>query len=144
MKQVLRYRRKAKGAGLVEAWPTTALDPDRLASHLSYVGSGEHKARPVDPSYDLAPALRSDASRCDPKVTRDQAEHALRDAVRRRCVSSDFVGYFPRYVWGWLNGQPHVARLTNSEQGSYKAWPIARGELPIDRDGRLAPPSEEA
>lgn len=142
MKQVLRYRRKGKGGGLIDAWPETALDPDELAERVSYVGSGEHKARPVDPSYDFAPALRSDASRCDPAVTRDQAEEALRDAVRRRCVSSEFVGDFPRYVWGWLDGQPHVARLDNSEQGSYKAWPIGREELPTDREGRLAPPGE--
>ncbi len=144
MKQVLRYRRKVKGSGLVEAWPATALDPEVLAEQVTYVGSGEHKARPVDPSYDFAAALRSDASRCDPHVTRSHAEAALRAAVRRKCVSHEFVGGFPRYVWGWLDGQPHVARLDNSERGSYKAWPIGREELPIDRDGRLSPPGDAA
>ena len=144
MKQGQRYRRKLKGAGLVEAWPQDVLAPELLAQRVVYVGSGEHKARPVDSSYDFSPALRSDASRCDPSVTRAQAEQALRDAVQRQCVSSHFVGEFPLYVWGWFNGQPHAARITNAERGTYKAWPIERSELPTSRDGRLAPPDEGA
>lgn len=143
MKQVLRYRRKVKGSGLIDAGPEIELDFEALATRVSYVGSNEHKARPIDPSYDFAAALRSDASRCDPKVTREQAQEALRHAVRRRCVSEDFVGDFPRYVWGWLDGQPHVARLDNSEQGAYKAWPIGHEEFPLDRAGRLTPPAED-
>lgn len=52
------------------------------ASRARYVGSSEHKALPIDDSYALEPAAykRSDASRCDPTITRDQAEEALRAA----------------------------------------------------------------
>lgn len=142
MKQVLRYRRKTKGSGLLAHDAAMALDVEALAARVSYVGSGEHKVRPLDPSFDFSPALRSDASRCDPGVTREQAQAALRQAVRLRCVSEDFVGDFPRYVWGWLDGRPHIARLDNQEQGAYKAWPIGREEFPMDRGGRLAPPEE--
>jgi hypothetical protein len=142
VKLVQRYRRRLKGDGLVESWPLDASPPEELAQRVTYVGSGEHKTRPVDASYDFSPALRSDASRCDPSVTREQAEQALREAIRRQCVSSSFVGPFPQYVWGWFNGQPHVARLTNPERGAYKAWPISRSELPTDREHRLAPADE--
>jgi hypothetical protein len=144
VKQVRRYRRKTKGTGLAEDWPAHAPSADQVAERVRYVGSAEHKARPTDPSFDFAPTLRSDASRCNPKVTREQAEHALREAVRRKCVSRDFVGDYPSYVWGWLYGQPHVARLINSTQGWYKAWPIGGDELPVDRHGRLAQPMEDA
>lgn len=144
MKRKHRYRRKGKGDGLIGAWPETARGPDELAERISYVGSNEHKTRPIDPSFDFSPALRSDASRCDPAIAREQAQDALREAVRRRCVSHDFVGEFPRYVWGWLAGRPHVARLENCETGSYKAWPIEHHELPLDREGRLAPPGAGA
>jgi hypothetical protein len=102
-----------------------------------YVGSAEHKQRPIDPSYGVDPGLRSDASRCDPNVARETAERALREAICRRCVSADFQGDFPTYVWGWLGGVPHVARLINREAGQYKGWPIGEEELPIDREGRL-------
>lgn len=100
MKQVLRYRRKKKGSGLLDHDAAMAIDVEALAARVSYVGSGEHKVRPLDPSFDFSPALRSDASRCDPGVTREQAQAALRQAVRLRCVSEDFVGDFPRYVCG--------------------------------------------
>lgn len=143
MKQVLRYRRKTKGSGLLADEPAMALDVEALAAQVSYAGSNEHKVRPIDPSFDFSPALRSDASRCDPRITREQAQAALRRAVRLRCISEDFDGDFPRYVWGWLDGRPHVARLDNRERGAYKAWPIGREEFPSDRGGRLAPPVED-
>ncbi|MBN2192118.1 MAG: hypothetical protein JW751_04820 [Polyangiaceae bacterium] len=143
MKQVERYRHKTKAGGLAEAWPADAPSPDHLAERVRYVGSGEHKDRPVHPTYDLEPCLRSDASRCDPTISREEAEGALRDAVRRQWVSREFVGDFPAYVWGWCRGQPHAARLINATQGWYKAWPIGEDELPSDRRGVLAPPAEE-
>ncbi|MBK9031279.1 MAG: hypothetical protein IPL61_08075 [Myxococcales bacterium] len=138
MKQVRRYRRRGKGGGLIDEWPSTAMAPEELAERVAYIGSAEHKARPIDPAFDFAPALRSDASRCDPAATKDQAQAALQEAVRRRCVSRVFVGEFPQYVWGWLDGA-HAARLINSEAGWYKAWPITRDELPADHEGVLTP-----
>ena len=121
----------------MEDWPAGVPPPDSLAQRVRYVGSGEHKARPVDGSYNLVPALRSDASRCNPTITREQAEDGLRQAIRNRCVSADFIGEYPCYVWGWIEGQPHVARLTNQAKGEYKGWPVTLIELPTCRDGRL-------
>lgn len=136
-KQKHRYRRKRKGEGLVQEWPADAAAPEVLATRVRYVGSNEHKARPLDPSYEFDPDLRSDASRCDPGITRNQAEAALRTAIRRRCVSEQFEGVFPRYAWAWLDGRPYIARLINREAGSYKGWPIQESELPVDRERRM-------
>jgi len=137
MKQKRRYRKKPKGDGLVQQWPSQALAPENLAAKVSYVGSGEHKKRPLDSTYGIEPALRSDASHCDPKISRDQAEHALRCAIRSQIVSEQFEGGFPRYVWALLGGQAHVARLINREAGEYKGWPIEEHELPTDRELRF-------
>lgn len=136
-KQKHRYRKKRKGDGLVQAWPADAAEPEVLATQARYVGSNEHKARPLDPSYAFDPDLRSDASRCDPRIAREQAEAVLRAAIRRRCVSEQFEGAFPRYAWAWLEGRPYIARLINREAGSYKGWPIDETELPVDREQRL-------
>jgi len=143
MKQKERYRRKTKGGGLLADWKSSAAVLGALADAVSYAGSAEHKARPVHESFTVEPALRTDASRCDPTIPREEAQVALREAVRRGCVSEDSDGRFPRYVWGWLRGSPHAARLDNRESGEYKAWPITVEELPLDRDGRLAPPREQ-
>lgn len=139
VKQKQRYRRKSKGHGLVVAWPDDAPPPEELATQVWYAGSAEHKARPVHVSYGLDAALRSDASRCHPSIDRQAAEVALREAMRRRCVSQDFEGNYPRYAWGWLGAQPYVARLDNVTSGAYKGWPIGIEELPSDKEGRLAP-----
>ncbi|MGM0577603.1 MAG: hypothetical protein ACQEXJ_17895 [Myxococcota bacterium] len=139
MKQKRRYRRKTKGDGLVSSWPDECDGPEQLADRVAYVGSAEHKARPVDPSFQVEPELRSDASKCPRDIDRDNAERVLREALRRRCVSQRFESGFPRYAWGWLDGTPYVARLTNREKGAYKGWPIEPFELPTDREGLLAP-----
>lgn len=136
-KQKHRYRKKRKGDGLVQEWPADAADPEVLVTKVRYVGSNEHKARPLDPSYAFDPDLRSDASRCDPSIERERAEEALQTAIRRRCVSEQFEGGFPRYAWAWLDGRPYIARLINREAGGYKGWPIDENELPLDRDRRL-------
>lgn len=137
MKQEQRYRRKKKGAGLISEWPPGIPEPAALADRAQYVGSNEHKARPLDPSYHIEPALRSDASRCDPDIRRQQAEAALREAIRTRVVSEQFEGQFPRYAWARLGDRPYMARLINREAGHYKAWPIEEHELPTDRDARV-------
>jgi hypothetical protein len=136
-KQKHRYRKRRKGEGLIQEWPADAANPELLATKVRYVGSNEHKARPLDPSYGFDPDLRSGASRCDPGIRREQAEQALQAAVRLRCVSEQFEGEFPRYVWARLDGRPYVARLINREAGSYKGWPVEEFELPLDREQRL-------
>lgn len=110
-------------------------------------GKREHKALPIHPSYGLESAAhkRSDSSRCDPKITREQAEQALREAIQLGNVSTEFQDNFPAYVWGRVDGQFYAARLINREAGHYKAWPIEEAELPVDRDGRLgAGPVDDA
>ncbi len=137
MKQKRRYRRRTKGGGLVEAWPGAVMPPDELSRVVHYAGSSEHKKRPVHGSFGLAADLRSDASRCPSEVTRGEAQKALEEAVRPRCVSEAFDQGFPRYVWARADGRLYAARLTNATAGHYKGWPIEEFELPTDRDGRL-------
>jgi hypothetical protein len=102
---------------------------------VTYVGSAEHKSYPSPAGH---PALRSDASRCDPRYTDFQTiTEILREAIRRRCVSEIFEGEFPKYVWGWLDGQLYEARLINRMAGSYKAYPLEEIEKPTDDEGLL-------
>ena len=54
------------------------------------------------------------------------------EAIQRECVGSVFEGDFPKYAWGWLDGQLYEARLTNRSQGFYKGYPLEELEKPID------------
>jgi len=137
MKQKNRYRHRRKGEGLIVEWPADAPASEEVASMARYVGSAEHKTYPIHSSYGVDPHLRSDASQCDPAIGRDAAERALREGIRRKCVSCEFESGYPRYVWARLAGAPYAARLTNSGAGEYKGWPVEEHELPIDRDLRL-------
>lgn len=119
---------------MVDAWPESLPQPAWLAERVRYVGSQEHKDYP---SYAGEPGLRSDASRCDPAITQDQAEKVLKQAIRLGCVSEQHEGDFPRYVWGRLDGVLYQARLINRENGWYKAWAIDALEAPRDPVGRL-------
>lgn len=143
MKQKHRYRRRTKGGGLAPSWPADS-PPESVAERVTYCGSSEHKRRPVHSSYDLSPDLRSDASACPPEICRDEAQRALETAIRERCVSVDWIGDCPKYVWTRIQGFPYVARLTNQERGEYKGWPIAEVELPTDREGLLPPRTHDA
>lgn len=131
-KQKHRYRRKKKD--MINEWPKELPPADTLMSSVRYVGSAEHKDYP---SFAGNPGLRSDASRCDPDITKEQAEEALKKAIKSGCVSPQSEGNFPRYVWGRLSGRLYQARLINREQGFYKAWPIEEIEGPEDEHGRL-------
>jgi hypothetical protein len=119
----------------IHPWPQGHPSPQEVAQKARYVGSSEHKDydSPAGP-----PALRSDAARCDPRYT-DFAPitAALQEAITRCCTGAQFEGDFPRYVWGWFDGQLYQARLINRAQGSYKAWPIEEAERPRDDNGRL-------
>lgn len=131
-KQVYRYRRKKKD--MIDEWPKELLPASTLTSRVRYVGSAEHKDYP---SFAGDPGLRSDASRCSPDITREQAEEVLKKAIKRHCISPQVEGQFPRYAWGRLGGRLYQARLINREQGWYKAWPIEEIEAPEDEHGRL-------
>jgi len=129
----MRHRRPRKRA--IAPWPEDKPDPADVAARTSYVGSAEHKTFPSPAGH---PALRSDATRCDPRYTDfELITRVLRQAITRRCTSSVFDGDFPKYVWGWLDDQLYEARLVNRDQGAYKAYPLEEAETPKDEEGLL-------
>lgn len=129
----MRHHRQLKPRRLA-TWPPGVPSPDAVAAKVRYVGSAEHKDHPSPAG---APALRKDASPCDPRYkTFDEPDRALKQAVEGR-QTSEFQGQFPKYVWGFLDGQLYEARLVNHERGEYKAYPLAEGEAPEDPLGLL-------
>lgn len=126
-------RRKRRKIG---EWPEDEDPPEDLAERVEYVGSPEHKDHP---SAAGPPCLRSDATPCEPHMTRDVKGNteALRDGVRRRCVSQIFEGGYPRYVWTRINGVLYEARHINGPLGTYKGYRLEEFEMPLDPDGRL-------
>jgi hypothetical protein len=120
----------------IVGWPAAATAPDQLAAQVTYVGSAEHKDHL---STAGPPRLRyNDASPCDPRYTTlKEPTRVLREAVKARCTS-DFVGRFPKYAWGSLDGRLYEARLVNQESGTYKAYKLENvAELPEDPAGLL-------
>lgn len=120
---------------VIGAWPAGFLGPEEVAALVTYVGSAEHKDVP---SFAGHPALRSTASRCPPQY-RDPAPitEALREAIRRGCVGTQFEGQFPKYVWGWFDGRLYEPRHISGVGGQYKAYPVGDGPHPKDFEGRL-------
>ena len=57
------------------------------------MGSAEHKTYPSPAG---PPALRSDATPCDPQISFEEVEDALKEAIRRSCVSATFEQGFPK------------------------------------------------
>jgi hypothetical protein len=117
-------------------WPDEGEAPQVVAEKVRYVGSPEHKNHP---SHVGAPALRSDATPCEPHLTKDLDGNtaALRRGIIERCTSSVFEGGFPKYVWTWLDGDLYEARHINGPQGTYKGYKLKPIEFPIDRNDRL-------
>jgi len=117
-------------------WPDGASRPEEVADRAIYVGSAEHKDHPsaVGP-----PALRSDATPCEQSMTLDVQRNtdALREGIRRLCVSGVFEGGFPKYVWTWVNGSLYEARHINGPQGTYKGYKLEQVERPEDPENRL-------
>lgn len=72
-------------------------------------------------------------------MTRDVQRNteALREGIRRLCVSSVFEGGFPKYVWTWVNGALYEARHINGPQGTYKGYRLEQVEWPEDPENRL-------
>ena len=112
---------------------TMGLPPDgvelaEVASRADYVGSAEHKSYP---SFAGSPALRSDASRCDPALAdRDELTEWLRSSIRSGNVSEQWEGEWPRYVWHRQGEECYEARLVNQGRGQYKGYPLAPEEWP--------------
>jgi hypothetical protein len=131
----VRHRHRRPRHRVIAPWPDDKPAPDEIAAAARYVGSAEHKSYPSPAGN---PALRSDASRCDPRYADFELVTAvLREAIERRCVSAVFEGDFPKYVWGWLDGQLYEARHINGPQGTYKAYPLEEAEIPRDPEGLL-------
>lgn len=107
---------------------------ESVASKARYVGSAEHKDYP---SAAGPPALRSDATPCDPDISFTDIGAALAEGIRRGCVSAATEQDFPKYVWGWLDGNLYEARHVNGNPGTYKGYRIEEAERPRDPEGRL-------
>ena len=75
---------------------------DRVARGARYVGSAEHKAYP---STAGPPALRSDATPCDPNLSFDDIRAALVEGIRRGCVSTVMEQGFPKVCLGMAQGR---------------------------------------
>ena len=108
--------------------------PNATAERAQYWGSAEHKAHP---SLAGPPALRADATPCNPKIEWDEINAVLREAIRRRCTSAAFEHGFPKYAWGWLDGDLYEARHINGPAGAYKGYRLEEAEYPFDLERRL-------
>ncbi len=108
--------------------PTPDVDLIALSQRVRYIGSPEHKSFP---SFAGAPNLRSDASRCDPKLADpEELTRWLRDAIVAGDIGQPWEGDFPRYVWCRQGDVGYEARLMNREAGEYKGYPLHADETP--------------
>jgi hypothetical protein len=130
-----RHRHSRPKHRVIAAWGSSPPDLVDIAARAVYVGSAEHKSYPSPAGN---PALRSDASPCDPQYTDMEAITAvLREAILRGCIGAIIEGGFPKYVWGWMDGRLYEARHINGPQGTYKAYELQEFERPKDDHGRL-------
>ncbi len=127
----MRHKRRKRQA---IACQTSGEITDRVARRARYLGSAEHKAYPSSAG---PPALRSDATPCDPDISCDDIRSALAEGIRRGCVSDAVEQGFPKYVWGWLHGDLYEARHINGPAGTYKGYKLLESEYPRDPMGRL-------
>ena len=105
-----------------------------IADRVSCFGSAEHK---VYPSRAGPPALRSDATPCDPDIDEQDINASLVEGVRRGCVSQQMEQGFPKYVWGYTGEDLYEARHLNGFGGQYKGYRFESPEYPRDRQRRL-------
>lgn len=69
------------------------------------------------------------ASKCDIKWIPRVAQEALRTAILRGQVSTEWRGIFPRYAWHREGDTVYQAVLSNEELGEYHAYPL---ESPLE------------
>ena len=115
-----------------------SLTPEQLreiADAVSYHGSTEHKTYPSPAGQ---PALRSDATPCDPDIEWAEINASLVEGVLRGCVSETMERGFPKYVWGWIGDALYEARHLNGAGGQYKGYKLEPPEYPRDREDRLS------
>ena len=128
-----RSNRRGRKKKRIGDW-SAEKSPEFLARRAKYVGSPEHKAHPSPAG---PPRLRKTATPCSPDVGYQQIQRVLRTAVRRKCVGVAIDQGFPRYVWGWLDGELYEAKLVNAPEGSYKAYRLDESEYPEDPGNML-------
>lgn len=124
MRSVKRHRPLARARVSAPA----GTDLEQLAASATYIISIDHK----DYLTEAGPGgLRSDASRCPRHVTRQDAEIWLRRAIQSGHVGAPWSDQpYPRYAWFRDGDTVYEARLSNSEAGSYKGYPLDRSEWP--------------
>lgn len=130
-RQIVKYQRTKRRR--IGPWHGDE-SPENTASRTRYLGSQEHKAYPSPAG---PPALRSGATPCDPKIEWDDINAVLREAIRRCCTGKHFEQGFPKYVWGWLDGDLYEARHINGPAGTYKGYRLEEAEYPRDPEKLL-------
>lgn len=107
-----------------------------IASRILPNASSTTAAPSISP-IPVAPALRTDATPCNPNIDSEDIDAALAEGVRHGCISEVIEQGFPRYVWAWLGGDLYEARHLNGFAGKYKGYRLETPEYPRDPDGRL-------
>lgn len=125
----MRARKRGRPLSRVRVQPPPGTDVAALAAMAIYEPSAEHKDRYTRGAG--VRRLRTDATACPAEVTLDQAQHWLREALAAGDVGSPCRDQpFPQYAWKRVGGTVFEARLTNAEQGWFKAYPLDETEWP--------------
>lgn len=92
------------------------------AGKVRYTGSPYHRS----PGSKAGPvAIRIGyASKCPPNWTNLEATRLLRAAIVEGRVSMVWENAYPKYVWHLDDDVLYEARLTNSGNGEYHAYPL--------------------
>jgi hypothetical protein len=107
----------------------TQVPDDRLeaaAVGARYAPSGYHCPENGRIRYRVKPATP-----CPRIFTLPEAGRALREAIRARRISEDWINDYPRRVWHREGDQWYVACTNVGTAGTYHAYPIERAELPV-------------
>ena len=92
------------------------------AAKVRYTGSPYHRS-PGSKSGSIAQRVGL-TSRCPPAWTNDEATRVLRLAIMEGRVSMIWEHGYPRHVWHLDGDVLYEARLTNSGNGEYHAYPL--------------------
>ena len=143
LKKPARRKRPPKGKQILvitaQNRETASVLLNNAAATARYTGSPYHRVR-GSKMGSIADRQWPDASKCDPKWTRESATRALKRAIQDCHVSADWVNGFPRMVWYLDEGVLYEARLSNSGLGEYHAYPLEDvREWPTDLKKRITP-----
>lgn len=105
----------------------------KASSTAIYEGSAYH--RPRGAGQAAVGRNYKTASRCSEGWTIEAATDALREAIRKGFVSSDWRSDFPRNVWYKQGSVVYEAFLHNEGLGAYHAYPLHEEEWPVGLAG---------